>query len=160
MPWRLLPLLLAAPRALATPTLLPQALEADSSGLSELYVFATFEAGPAGTYEGLHLPEGFGEGLHLMVSTDGTAWQTLSNDPIELAAGKVGTVFRDPSITWNDGWFHLVFTTEVCAGIAKLEWDCSAAGRAKTASKMSCLWSARSADLAALYSRTFDNCFV
>ena len=30
----------------------------------------------------------------------------------------------DPSITFKDGWFHLVFTTELCAGLPTIAFHC------------------------------------
>ena len=95
-----------------------------------LYVFATFTDGAT-----------LGEGLHLLVSSDGLTWRTLqgalpfargalrrdklslhfhcAGDPILLPQGRVGTVFRDPSILWHNGWFHLAFTTELCVGLQR-----------------------------------------
>ena len=97
----------------------------------ELYVFATFTDGST-----------LGEGLHVLVSSDGLAWRTLqgalpppppplaasplsrlrstcAGDPILLPQGRLGTVFRDPSIVWHGGWFHLAFTTELCVGLQR-----------------------------------------
>jgi hypothetical protein len=95
-----------------------------------LYVFATFTDGAT-----------LGEGLHILVSSDGLAWRTLqgalpplaapstrvtlslrstcAGDPILLPQGRLGTVFRDPSIVWHGGWFHLAFTTELCVGLQR-----------------------------------------
>ena len=95
-----------------------------------LYVFATFTDGAT-----------LGEGLHILVSSDGLVWRTLqgalpplaapstrvalslrstcAGDPILLPQGRLGTVFRDPSIVWHGGWFHLAFTTELCVGLQR-----------------------------------------
>ena len=44
---------------------------------------------------------------------------TCAGDPILLPQGRLGTVFRDPSIVWHGGWFHLAFTTELCVGLQR-----------------------------------------
>lgn len=106
--------------AAASSTLLPAgAPPSNVSAPRELFVFATFTNGPSA----------FGEGLHVLASLDGLNWHALAKDPIVLAAGKAGTLFRDPSIMWHDGWFHLVFTTDLCAGIPKQSWECNDAAR-------------------------------
>ena len=106
--------------AAASSTLLPAgAPPSNVSAPRELFVFATFTNDPSA----------FGEGLHVLASLDGLNWHTLAKDPILLAAGKVGTLFRDPSIMWHHGWFHLVFTTDLCAGIPKQSWECNDAAR-------------------------------
>ena len=66
----------------------------------------------------------YGEGAHVVTSLDGYRWRTLSGDPTVLRQGVVGTVVRDPSIVWHDGFFHLVFTTELCAGLTTLSFSC------------------------------------
>ena len=43
----------------------------------------------------------------------------LAGDPILFPQGRLGTVFRDPSVVWHDGWFHLAFTTELCVGLER-----------------------------------------
>ncbi len=67
-----------------------------------------------------------GEGLRLLTSSDGTgAWMpALAGDPIVFAQGQLGTVFRDPSVVWYDGWFHLAYTTELCAGVPLRSFSC------------------------------------
>ena len=42
-----------------------------------------------------------------------------TGDPILLPQGRLGTVFRDPSIVWHSGWFHLAYTTELCVGLER-----------------------------------------
>tara|TARA_B110001452_G_scaffold229694_2_gene205682 strand:- start:2259 stop:3818 length:1560 start_codon:yes stop_codon:yes gene_type:complete len=81
--------------------------------LVPLFVYATFTDGLT-----------FGEGMHLLTSTDAHAWRTLAGDPILFPQGRLGAVFRDPSIVWHSGWFHLVFTTELCVGLERLGFDC------------------------------------
>lgn len=76
-----------------------------------------------------------GEGMHLLTSRagDGRRWTPLPGDPLVFShadfppweeAGGRATVFRDPSITWHGGWFHLVFTTELCAGLPTVAFHC------------------------------------
>ena len=83
-----------------------------------------------------------GEGMHVLTAGhdaapwDGRQWQTLPNDPLVFtperdavgaawaSAGGPATVFRDPSVVWRDGWFHLVFTTELCAGLSTVAFHC------------------------------------
>jgi len=78
-----------------------------------IFVMGTFKDG-----------ETLGEGLHLLTSVDGRSWKALPGDPIVLKQGLVGTVFRDPTLIFYDGWFHLAFTTELCAGIPTLSFSC------------------------------------
>ena len=65
-----------------------------------------------------------GEGLHVLGSTDGRRWTALAGDPLVLKQGTLGVVFRDPSIAWHGGYFHLAFTTELCVGLERPGFDC------------------------------------
>ena len=65
-----------------------------------------------------------GEGLHVLGSTDGRRWTALAGDPLVLKQGALGVVFRDPSIAWHGGYFHLAFTTELCVGLERPGFDC------------------------------------
>ena len=77
-----------------------------------VYVYATFTDG-----------EVLGEGMHVLISTDARSWAPLvAGDPVLLRSA--GTVFRDPSIVYSDGWFHVVYTTELCAGVRQLSFAC------------------------------------
>lgn len=70
------------------------------------FAFATFVNGDA-----------MGDGLRVLMSLDARSWwPLLRGDPVVLRRGLLGQVFRDPSICWLDGWFHLVYTTEICSG--------------------------------------------
>ena len=66
-----------------------------------------------------------GDGLRLLYSTDGLRWEALPSadkvdrgygDDIVLAREDIpnARVFRDPSLLWHGGFFHLVFTSELC----------------------------------------------
>ena len=66
----------------------------------------------------------FGEGVRVLSSKDGASWQALAGDPIVLPQGMAGTVVRDPSVMWHNGFFHLAFTTELCAGLQTLSFSC------------------------------------
>ena len=102
-----------------------------------VWVLVTFSDGRA-----------LGEGMHLLAARrshgepwDGRQWLPLAKDklvftPAQDASGPewavLGgppTVFRDPSIMWRDGWFHLVFTTELCAGLPTVAFHCDPAKR-------------------------------
>ena len=79
-----------------------------------LFAYATFADGDA-----------LGEGLHVLVSEDAHHWTPLvEGDPILARPADVGTVFRDPSIVYLDGWFHLAYTTELCVGIPVRSFGC------------------------------------
>ena len=70
------------------------------------YVMASFKQGKA-----------MGDGLRLLHSQDALRWEALppSGKPV-LAWTEVdgASVFRDPSVVWDRGLFHLVFTAELC----------------------------------------------
>ena len=70
------------------------------------YVMASFKQGKA-----------MGDGLRLLHSQDALRWEALppSGKPV-LAWTEVegASVFRDPSMVWDRGLFHLVFTAELC----------------------------------------------
>ena len=78
-----------------------------------LFVLTTFKDGMT-----------YGEGVHVVTSSDGRAWRPLEGDPTVFKQGQVGTVVRDPSIIWHRGYFHLVYTTELCAGLTTLSFSC------------------------------------
>ncbi|EOD37900.1 hypothetical protein EMIHUDRAFT_454738 [Emiliania huxleyi CCMP1516] len=71
------------------------------------YVMASFKQGKA-----------MGDGLRLLHSQDALRWEALppSGKPV-LAWTEVegASVFRDPSMVWDRGLFHLVFTAELGA---------------------------------------------
>jgi len=50
--------------------------------------------------------------MRILYSADARDWQNVAGDALVIRQGAAGgTVFRDPSICWFNGWFHLVFTT-------------------------------------------------
>jgi hypothetical protein len=74
------------------------------------YVLATFKDGKM-----------MGDGLRFLVSTDGLQWEAVGSDgddgeQIHLRREDIpgARVFRDPSLVFHDGWFHLVFSSELC----------------------------------------------
>lgn len=78
------------------------------------YILATFADGHE-----------MGEGLHISYSRDGMGWATLLGDPIVFRPhATLGSVFRDPSVVWHGGWFHLAWTTELCAGLSTRSFSC------------------------------------
>lgn len=87
-----------------------------------------------------------GEGMHLLASDvdgswDGRRWRLPAHDPLVFLPGRDATgiawanaggpptVFRDPSFAWHEGFFHLVFTTELCTGLATLAFHCDSRKR-------------------------------
>ena len=88
------------------------------------YVFATFRDG-----EWRNRRPALGDGLRLLLSRDGDEWQAVPPDQSVVLRPPFGAVFRDPSITWHDGYFHMCFTTELCAGVDSVSrrgdgWRC------------------------------------
>ena len=70
------------------------------------YVMASFKQGKA-----------MGDGLRLLHSQDALRWEALPpSGKAVLAWTEVegASVFRDPSMVWDRGLFHLVFTAELC----------------------------------------------
>lgn len=72
------------------------------------YVLATFKDNKV-----------LGDGLRFLVSTDGLQWDALGPDgdeQVQLRREDIpgARVFRDPSLLFHDGWFHLVFSSELC----------------------------------------------
>lgn len=67
-----------------------------------------------------------GDGLHLLASVDGNGkqWKALADNRILLPQDRIGTVFRDPSLVFHGGWFHLAWTTELCAGSELHRFEC------------------------------------
>ena len=57
-----------------------------------------------------------GDGLRLLVSPDGLKWSELPGAPLILPRAKAAKsrVFRDPSMVYHGGHFHLVFTSDLC----------------------------------------------
>jgi len=80
------------------------------------YVMASFKQGKA-----------MGDGLRLLHSQDALRWEALppSGKPV-LAWTEVdgASVFRDPSVVWDRGLFHLVFTAELCVHQVAGKWRC------------------------------------
>ena len=87
-----------------------------------------------------------GEGMHLLASDvdgswDGRRWRLPARDPLVFVPGRDATgiawtnaggpptVFRDPSFAWHEGFFHLVFTTELCTGMTTLAFHCDSRKR-------------------------------
>ncbi|KAL1510392.1 hypothetical protein AB1Y20_006701 [Prymnesium parvum] len=66
----------------------------------------------------------YGEGVHILTSHDARAWRPLDGDPNVYPQGRAGTVVRDPSIIWHEGYFHIVYTTELCAGLETMSFSC------------------------------------
>jgi hypothetical protein len=74
------------------------------------YVLATFKDNKV-----------MGDGLRFLVSTDGMEWEAVGpegDDDAQLQLRREdipgAKVFRDPSMLFHDGWFHLVFSSELC----------------------------------------------
>ena len=57
-----------------------------------------------------------GDGLRLLISSDGLQWSALAGSPLLLPLARIkgAKVFRDPSVVWHAGYFHLVFTSDLC----------------------------------------------
>ena len=91
----------------------PIALPRPAAKSTHAFAFVTFTDGRT-----------LGEGLHVLGSTDGRRWTALTGDPLVLKQGALGVVFRDPSITYYGGYFHLAYTTELCAGLTTLSFSC------------------------------------
>lgn len=78
------------------------------------YVLATFVNGAT-----------LGDGLRLLHSSDGYAWEALPGAPVLLPLAETGgRVFRDPSIVLHDGVFHLVWSSDLCVGQLPGKWQC------------------------------------
>ena len=78
------------------------------------YVLATFVNGAT-----------LGDGLRLLHSSDGYAWEALPGAPLLLPLAETGgRVFRDPSIVLHDGVFHLVWSSDLCVGQLPGKWQC------------------------------------
>lgn len=70
-----------------------------------------------------------GDGLRLLVSVDAKRWSELpgSHDPVLPLSrlSKFGAkVFRDPSMVYAHGRFHLVFTSDLCVDQVPGHWKC------------------------------------
>ena len=73
-----------------------------------------------------------GDGLRLLVSRDARRWHALPNEPLVLPLAETGgTVFRDPSILWWHGAFHLVWSSDLCVGQVPGKWKCKGAPAAE-----------------------------
>ena len=72
-----------------------------------------------------------GDGLRLLVSTDGLRWSALPRVAPVLPLSRVegAKVFRDPSMVWHAGYFHLVFTSDLCVDQAPGKWVCRRHGK-------------------------------
>lgn len=72
-----------------------------------------------------------GDGLRLLVSDDGLSWSALPGEPLLLPLASIegARVFRDPSVAWHDGWFHLVFTSDLCVDQVPGKWVCRRHGK-------------------------------
>ena len=69
--------------------------------------------------------EVLGDGLRLLVSRDARRWHALPNEPLVLPLEQTGgKVFRDPSILWWQGAFHLVWSSDLCVGQVPGKWQC------------------------------------
>ena len=116
-----------------------------SSAMLPLYIQATFvEGAPASA------------GLRVLTSSDGVAWLERPDRQIVLKKRtvqrlRVGSVLRDPALIWWRGYFHLAFTTEICAGqasaAAAVSFTCG--GRASRRVAAACERAARRAACAA-----------
>ena len=86
--------------------------------LGPSYVLASFKNGDA-----------LGDGLRVLHSRDGRRWHALPGEPILLPLSSAGGhVFRDPSMVWNGGRFHLVWTTDLCVAQVPGKWKCERRG--------------------------------
>lgn len=67
-----------------------------------------------------------GDGLRLLVSPDGLRWSELPGAPLLLPLTHIegAKVFRDPSMVWHHGHFHLVFTSDLCVDQVPDRWKC------------------------------------
>ena len=67
-----------------------------------------------------------GDGLRLLVSPDGLKWSELPGAPLILPRAKAAKsrVFRDPSMVYHGGHFHLVFTSDLCVDQVPGHWQC------------------------------------
>ena len=73
-----------------------------------------------------------GDGLRLLVSRDARRWHALPNEPLVLPLAETGgKVFRDPSILWWHGAFHLVWSSDLCVGQMPGKWKCKGAPTAE-----------------------------
>lgn len=84
---------------------------------SPALVLASFKNGPK---------KSLGTGLRLLHSRDGRRWDALRGEPLLLPLSRTpeARVFRDPSILWHGGRFHLVWTTDLCVGQKRGQWKC------------------------------------
>ena len=67
-----------------------------------------------------------GDGLRLLISPDGLRWSELPGAPLLLPLANIegAKVFRDPSMVWYRGHFHLVFTSDLCVDQVPDRWKC------------------------------------
>lgn len=66
-----------------------------------------------------------GDGLRLLTSRDGRRWSVLPGEPVLLPLARTGgRVFRDPSVVWHGGRYHLVWTSDLCVGQRRKQWKC------------------------------------
>ena len=87
---------------------------ASHGNTSGAYVLVSFKNGAV-----------LGDGLRLLVSRDAQRWHSLPNEPLVLPLAETGgTVFRDPSILWRHGAFHLVWSSDLCVGQVPGKWKC------------------------------------
>ena len=85
----------------------------------------TVNAAPAYVLAAFKNSETLGDGLRVLTSTDALSWDPLPAEPLLLGLARTGgRVFRDPSIAWADGRFHLVFTSDLCVGQVRAAWRC------------------------------------
>ena len=78
------------------------------------YLMATFQDG-----------DSLGDGLRLALSLDGLRWRALADNPLVVNVNSTGgNVFRDPSILWHAGSFHVVFTSDICVDQRGYDWRC------------------------------------
>ena len=75
--------------------------------------------------------EALGDGLRMLISTDGLHWSAIPGSPLllPLAQIKGARVFRDPSIAWHPPFFHLVFTSDLCVDQVPGHWKCRRHGK-------------------------------
>ena len=87
------------------------------SGGTWKYVMASFMDGNV-----------LGDGLRLLVSADGMDWSEVPRPGappvLPLADIPRARVFRDPSLLWHAGQFHLVFTSDLCVDQVAGHWKC------------------------------------
>lgn len=78
------------------------------------FVLATFKNGKA-----------LGDGLRLLTSLDSRRWTPLQGEPVVLPLIETGgLVFRDPSMLWWRGAFHIAWTSDLCVGQLPGKWKC------------------------------------